>query len=237
MTAATQRPSAREVDAAVRWVLSELFATTDRPGVIWRGKPESRLERTFQGRLLSLREAEALPEELRVIRITPGTVVTPLARDYLRRSGVEVRSASGSETEATRRSGEWGFLAEVESGTVDAVRRSLLGGNEPWFELGPSLESAIAWVVSGDARGALVLTDEAALAVYRACQVSGVRAATVGEPGEVLRAVRSIGVNLLAVEPAGKSIALLKQIGAALRRAGGPLAPDWEIEAAAGRVR
>ena len=39
------------------------------------------------------------------------------------------------------------------------------------------------------------------------------------------RAVRALGVNLLVVEPAGKSIALLRQIGATFRRGGGPVGP------------
>ena len=74
-----------------------------------------------------------------------------------------------------------------------------------------------------------MLTEEASVAVFRGCQVPGVRAAVADEPGAVARAVRALGVNLLVVEPAGKSIALLNQIGLSFRTAGGPVAP-WSCE-------
>jgi hypothetical protein len=67
--------------------------------------------------------------------------------------------------------------------------------------------------------------------------VAGVRAAAAGEPDAVARAVRALGVNLLVVEPAGKPIALLKQIGATFRRSGGPRPPDWAGTMSRGGVR
>jgi hypothetical protein len=79
----------------------------------------------------------------------------------------------------------------------------------------------------GSGRGALVLTDEASAAVYRACLVPGVRAATASESDAVARAVRALGVNLLVVEPAGKPLALIRQLGATFRRGGGPRPPAW----------
>jgi hypothetical protein len=73
----------------------------------------------------------------------------------------------------------------------------------------------------------LLLTDEASTAVYLACRSRGVRATAAEDPNAVARAVQALGVNLLVVEPERKSIALIKQMGATFRRAGGPVAPDW----------
>ena len=222
-------PSLPEVDAAVRAVLADLFAPT-RPGSATNGRRPATADDVFAGRLLSLREAERLSEGLRAVRVAPGTVVTPLARDYLKRAGVEVRFVSRSEVETRRNAGTWGFAIESGSGVVEAFRRCLLDGDALWHELGDSLDDAIGWVAEVDGRGALVLTDESALAVYRAYQSPGVRAALACDPDGAARAARSIGVNLLVVEPSGKSIAFLKQIGTTFRRSGGPDAPAWAVE-------
>jgi hypothetical protein len=181
----------------------------------------------FPGRLLSLKQAETLRAGLRVVQVAPGTVVTPLARDHLKRQGIEIRFAARADVERLRNVGQWGFAVTVESGLVVAARRALLDAPEGWQELDPSLEAAAGWVAGADGRGALVLTDDAPLAVYRACQVSGLRAAAVGEPEAVARAVRSLGVNVLVVEPAGKSIPLIRQLATTFRRGGGPVPPRW----------
>jgi hypothetical protein len=227
MTTTTASPEIREVDAAVRSVLAELFSTPRSRGVDGYAAREG--DELFPGRLLSLREAEGLPAGLRAVRVAPGTVVTPLARDYLKRLGIEVRFVARGEAERARNVGEWGFAIESRSGVLEAFRRAILDGVERWRELGPSLDEAARWVAEAPARGALVVTDEASVAVYRGCQVPGARAAAAEEPGAVARAVRALGVNLLVVEPAGKSIALLKQMCATFRRAGGPVTPEWAV--------
>lgn len=226
MTAPAPQPSIADVDAAVRSVLRSALAPA-RGRLADGARFAPARDDMFTGRLLSLREAEALPPGARVVRVAPGTVVTPLARDHLKRQGVEVRFVSRAEVDRARNAGEWGFTIGSDTGLLEAFRRSILDGPEPWAELGRGLNDATAWVLEGDARGALVLTDDAAPAVYLACQVRGIRAAAAEEPGGVAKAVRTLGVNVLVVESAGKSIALLKQIGQTFRRAGGPVAPEW----------
>jgi hypothetical protein len=73
----------------------------------------------------------------------------------------------------------------------------------------------------------MLMTDEASVAVWRACQFPGVRAAAVADIDAGARAGRRLGANLFVVEPAGKSISLLRQLGQALRRGGPPRVPDW----------
>ncbi len=213
-------PTARQVDLAIRSALVELRN-------IHQGVNGSSEEHEFAGRLFSLANAEALDAKIRAVRIAPGTVLTPLARDSLKRRGISTRFVARSELVGLRNAGEWGFAIDKTSvsGLVEAWRRKVLSGEDRWEEVGDTLDHATRWVVSAPARGALMLTDEAALAVYRACQISGVRASTAEEPNAVARAVRSLGVNLLVVEPSGKTIAWLSQIGATFRRAGGPVAP------------
>ena len=99
-------------------------------------------------------------------------------------------------------------------------------------DLRPLVRLNVSVVVEQDGRGALVVTDEASVATWRAGQVAGVRSATVATPEAVSRAIRHLGANLIAVEPAGASIFLLKQIGERFRQGGAPVVPDWlEAEA------
>ena len=208
----------QQVNSAVRTVLSGRG----------RGPDE---EMIFAGRLLSLRHAESFREGAGEVRVAPGTVVTPLARDCLKRRGIGLRVVSRSAVDAVRDLGEWGFSIEVESGLVAAMRRAWLDGPEPWIELAPGAGPAAWWVVEGPGRGAMLLTDEPSVAVWRACRVDGVRAASAGEPEAVARAVRRLGVNFLVIEPAGAPISLVRQLGRAFRKAGAPRIPDgldWE---------
>src|SRR5262249_35836122 len=76
-------PGLGEVDAAVRSVLAERLGRGARA-------PDASGE-VFAGRLLALRHVEAMPAGVRLVRVAPGTVITPLARDHLKRLGVEVR--------------------------------------------------------------------------------------------------------------------------------------------------
>jgi hypothetical protein len=212
---ATNTDPIRAVESAVRAVLGELL----RPvGNAVEG------EAVFAERLFLLRHAEALPRGTREIRIAPGTVVTPLAIQALKQREIAVRFVSRSEVETVQRRGEWAFGIEVQSGVVEAFRRVLLESAGPWVELpdGPTL---VEWVAGSAERGALLVTEEASVAVWRACQVPGVRAAAAESCEAAARAVRNLGVNVLVVEPAGKSIAFLKQLGQTLRAGGAPRAP------------
>ena len=154
----------------------------------------------------------------------PGTVVTPLARDHLKRRGIALRLVSEARTNGTRDRGEWGFAIESESGLMTALRRAFLDGPEGWVEVEGIPGAAARWVGDGPSRGALLVTDEASVAVWRPAGSPGVRAAAVADVDAVARAIRRLGANLLVVEPAGKSISLLKQLGQILRRGGPPRA-------------
>jgi hypothetical protein len=201
------------VDAAVRTVLAELRGTAG--STIHPPAP------VFVGRLFSLRNAEALAPGARVIRIAPGTVVTPLARDLMKRQGIAILLA-GIADFGTTAAGEWAFAIDSDMGSLHALRRSLLEDAGRWTELGPSLDDVIGWIQAAEGRGVMLVTTDGALAVWRACQAPGIRAAVAAEPADVDRASRSLGANLIVVEPAGKSPSWIKQLATAFRRTGAP---------------
>jgi len=179
----------------------------------------------FADRLFSLRHAEALMPGTSVLRVAPGTVVTPLARDLLKRQGVVVQLAGIAEFEATAR-GEWAFAIDSGHGPVEALRRSLLEDAGRWAELGPSIGAIAGWIQASEGRGVLLATTDGAVAVWRACQAPGVRAALATEPDDIRRASRTLGANLIVVEPAGKSPSWLRQLATAFRQAGAPRVPE-----------
>ncbi|MDR3632670.1 MAG: hypothetical protein P4L84_02475 [Isosphaeraceae bacterium] len=208
------------VHDAIRWVLGA--ARVDQTATL----------EIFPERLLALRHAERLAPHVHELRLAPGTVVTPLARGELRRRGVAVRWVSRSEVEAVHSRGEWGFAIEGEGGVLTALRRTWLDDREPWCELA-ALTSAARWVAESTERGAIVVTDEAAVAVWRANQLAGVRAATAESSSGVARAVRGLGLNVLAIEPTGKPLPLVRQLAATFRSAGAPRIPAQLFEEAA----
>lgn len=211
----------RMVAAAVQSVLAEIRG---------QSRALARSHRDLDGHLavgtlFSARHVEALPPGTRTIRVAPGTVVTPVARDMLKRLGVTVRPVSVSHSLMASARGEWAFAIEAETGITQALRRALLDDPRPWAELESTLEAVIAWLLVEPGRGALLITHDAAVAVWKSCQVPGVRAASAVEPADVGRALTSLGINLLVVEPAGKSISWMKQLGTAFRQAGAPVVP------------
>src|SRR4051794_14720094 len=129
------RPTIAQVDAAVRAVLAQR-------------RPSAPADRPFVGKLLGLRHVEALPAETRDVAIAPGTVVTPLARDLLKRRGIATRLVSEHELGRSQGRGEWGFVIEDDSGLASALRRGLLGDDD-WAEVGSDALEAARWVSGG----------------------------------------------------------------------------------------
>jgi hypothetical protein len=206
-----------KVNAAIRAVLTEMSGRSQT-----RRDPDCQV---YIDKLLSVRQAEALPRGTRMVQIGPGTVVTPLARDLLKRQGITIRLGGTSETHAVAR-GQWAFAVEVESGLTQSLRRSLLDDPRAWIEVEPSLQAVAGWLIDGEGRGAMWITSEVALTVWRACRTEGVRAASAVEPADVHRAVRSLGMNLLLVDPTGKSISWIRQLALAFRLGGAPRLPQ-----------
>lgn len=215
-----------EVNAAVLAVLAEWSRPVSRGDGRAPARPGQQRPEVVADRLLGVRRAATLLDRAEV-RVLPGTVVTPLALELLRKGGVALRVASGRDAAAARSAdaGEWGFrvAGTRQAGLAEALRRHWLA--EGWFDIDAD---AAAWVAAADGRGALVVADEASVTAWQANRTPGVRAATVGEVDEAARAVRHLGANLLVVEPATRSIHLIRQLGRTFRAAGAPAAPAWD---------
>ena len=200
----------KKVDNAVRAVLAELpgqprLAPGPTARLWWTGY--SRSDTPRRCRRHSSRSAR------------PATVVTPLARDLLKRKGITIRLGVLGELRNAAR-GEWGFAITADSeelGTVQGLRRALLEDPRAWVEIEPSLDLLTSWLVDGEGRGAMMMTTEAAVAVWQSCQKSGVGRRRPRNAARSTAPCCHLGVNLLVVESAGKSISWIKQLAAAFR--------------------
>lgn len=208
-----QRPTVEQVDDAVRAVLGGLRRHSG--GQVW--------ERQFAAKLLSLKHAVALDATVRTLVVGPRTVITPLASEELKRRRIDVRMG----TSCNRPPGEFGFAIDVESGVTASLRRELLAHTPTWVELP---DGPVEWVSGTTLRGALWIVGEASVATWTANQTKHVRAATIVDVEAVARAARALGVNLLVIEAAGRSISELKQLAAAFRAAGAPTPPESILE-------
>jgi len=114
----------------------------------------------------------------------------------------------------------WGFAVEGESPpllllAVQMLRRN---GNDV-LHLPPCNGEACDWVRriaeclrEGTCQGAVLFCDDAGLACCVANKVKGVRAAAASSVPQARRALDGLGVNLLVVEPAGRTFYELKRM-------------------------
>ncbi|HEU5115631.1 MAG TPA: hypothetical protein VFT74_03045, partial [Isosphaeraceae bacterium] len=186
----------------------------------------ARAERSFAGRLLSASAVESLPSTITEISISPETVLTPMARDLLKKRKIAVRLLGRAEARRQSGVGEWGFSVDSESWSATTLRRMLLT-TEHWLDLGPDVLGPAVWVSEQDGRGAVLFRDQGALAVWQANRIEGVRAAAASDADGVSRAVASLGANLVVIEPTGKSVHELKHLASTFRKAGAPVVPEW----------
>jgi pyruvate/2-oxoglutarate dehydrogenase complex dihydrolipoamide acyltransferase (E2) component len=142
----------------------------------------------------------------RAIVVPARAVITPAARDLLRERGVEIRRAEAVAEAAVRLAmgmAECDYqpaslVARLEAQAIATQRLAHVGLIEVVDEL-------CQHVRLGGARG-LLLTGETHAALCLANRVAGVRAARAGCERGVRRAREAVGVNLLVLDPAGKSL-------------------------------
>ena len=184
------------------------LADLDRPSRHWR-RPRSR-DAALAAARRALGRAARRSGSRRDRRHSGSLTATVVA--------IRRRDRWGRGRRSHESAGEWGFAIESRLGadrgapaacsTMRALARAR-GVGRAAARLGRRVAGPRGR--ARDRRGSV--------AVWRACRVAGRRAATVGDVDAVARAIRSLGVNLLVVEPAGKSISLLKQMSRDLRRA------------------
>ena len=165
------------------------------------------------------------------IAVHPTAVLTPSARDFVRKHGIEVTkeaaSASGAASSKSREAVRWQLL-------VSKAGPGVLAAADAWVQecgwrrkelVGTAREAAakaVAAVATAEAAGVIVLTDrvdEACLLVNRNEKVRGVVSSSVRG---VQASIAQVGANVFVIDPTNRGAFELRQILKAVVEGGKP---------------
>ena len=150
----------------------------------------------------------------RRIQIAPKAVLTPSAREFLRKSDVEWSRLDG-QVAGSRSAGQWKAIVvdatPVVTGAVEDMlrsgwRRELVGS------VHEAVEQAVSAICRGESLGAAVFSEQADAIVCRANRNPKVRGAVVTDVKHLDAARRDLGANLIGIQPQGKSYFELRNI-------------------------
>ena len=176
----------------------------------------------FSGSLLLERHVFEIPSTVRELAVSPKTVITPLAREILKKKGIGLRWAGASNwpVQGGLNHGEWAVLRISGSAQALAVESTLAGrSGEGWDLTGPGLETSLAWLNDKPHRHLAILAEVACITVWRLNQ-AGLRATEVRTSLEVERVAQQFAPQCIVVEPAKLPIHEARQIFHTWRRLG-----------------
>lgn len=167
------------------------------------------------------------------LQIAAHAVLTPSARDWLKAHGVIWQRASRTAGDG-RPSGIRWFLV----GTMTPATRSLVQvlprefpdwTGQPCTPLQQLVEAAVQGLSTGAAEWVVAVSDQAAAVACRANRQSAVRAAVVSHAAEIPKLVEAMGVNLVVIDPQGKSFVELRNVLRACAASAPPRCPPgWD---------
>ncbi|HEY2881374.1 MAG TPA: hypothetical protein VGJ15_03050 [Pirellulales bacterium] len=135
--------------------------------------------------------------------VSARAVVTPSARDLFREKNITLVRALKTATSVAATPivlASVGLKIEADGLVKALAQQGLAVRHLAANELGPAVIEMAGAASRGSTVGVL-LTDNAAAAVCVANRQRGVRAVSAGNRGEVNDAIRSIGANLLVIDP------------------------------------
>jgi hypothetical protein len=208
-----------DIDRVVREVLVELLAQhNSTPHAPCAEKPHTecaKYDYAVDSRVVTLAEIAGRLEGVRRLVVPPRAVVTPAARDELRRRGIEIVRDSAENDRAKRGP----RLTIVKTGTpFDAtalVAGLAAGGMKIQQQTDDCIIAAtdhLAGELAGTETLCVLLTSHTAAALCLANRHTGVRAVLATVPEATAAAADAVGANLLIVDPAIRSFYQLKQI-------------------------
>ncbi len=162
------------------------------------------------------------------LMVRRGAVVTPAARDLLRERNIDL-SYQTAASQAGARTRLVVGLADTNCPTTTLfnllTREPLAIEHVTATDLAAVLDE-LAGQLAKPMTLALLLTGESAAALCLANRLPGVRAATAGSIRDVVAAIAAIGINLLVLDPTGKSPFVLKQWIARFCQGGPRVCPE-----------
>lgn len=220
-TGGNHSPRRTDVEQIVRAVLAEM--TRPRRGAT---APDAQGELVLTGKVVSLAEVEDRLHGVSRLVVPRGAVLTPAARDELRKHRVSIASAVTVASAAAPRV----VLAVAETDNHAAPLAARLAADGLSVErcsrsdLMGAIDQLCEIVTQGEMLG-LLITRQSAAAICLANRKRGVRAALGGDVRHVADAIAEIGTNLLVVNPKGKSVFEMSEMARAFVRGGRPQCP------------
>lgn len=213
-----------EVERIVRAVLGELNVASARSAkLLETNDRNSGRTLVLTSKVVSLAELEGKLKDVTRLVVPRGAVITPAARDELRKFAVAVASATDGKTIARVRL----VLAAAETTFERTALAAALAGEGIAVELIASRELASAVdeltrKVVVDKQFGLLITDMPAAALCLANRQRGVRAALAHGLAAVSEAVEMIAANLLVIDPRSRNMCELRRLAREFTRAGRP---------------
>lgn len=171
------------------------------------------------------------------IRISPSSIVTPAAHDFLKSRNVAWTRSQRPELKSEA-AAAWNIACLQTSDAIDGVVAELEAGNLVRTRERMECDlDAVAWalnVLTGDTAGAVVLTDEPELIACRVNRQPNVRGAAICSRSDLKRINRRLRPNLVCIDARPHSFFELRNLLRAV--VSGPLTvpEDWK-EPALGR--
>jgi len=205
-------PAAYDIDGIVRDVLSRLASDAAKPEHDTGGHRD---ELILSGRVVALADVEGRLDGVRRLTIATGAVVTPSVRDRLRASGITLVRRAADRIVQNTKIALTVAVAEAQYDASSLVAALAHDGHDVERENETRLGALLARLgdrLATDHALAVLLTGEPAAALWLANRRRNVRASLGIEHEGISAAVRSIGANLMVINPAGKSVTALRRL-------------------------
>jgi ribose 5-phosphate isomerase RpiB len=185
----------------------------------------------WHGQVVSAEELRRTLNGHRELLLPARAVVTPSAAELLRARGIRIIKETTAPS--LQAAGPWGFAQERPYANVSSVLAALEREGVRFAGLPARGSSSVcAWaqagakhVSRGECQGAMLIGDDPGLICCVANKLPGLRAVAVTSPVDAARATATLGANLLAVLPAGRTFFEIRQILRTVYQAGNPACP------------
>jgi hypothetical protein len=222
----------------IEWIVREVvrrLEAASTPGSTSDSKPAASENNSSELRLsvpvISVARLEGKLSGVKQVVVSKTAVVTPAAKDLLRDQKIALVRG-----EVTKPGNTWklSLVAGLAETTFEpaSLWREIKAENIQIEELArtgvASVTTELCEQVTRGGRLGILLTTNVAAAVCLANRTSGVRAAEARCATSTRDAVRGVGVNLLVVNPVGKSTFELKRMIGVLLAGGGDCPAEWQ---------
>ncbi len=191
--------------------------------------PQTNGELSLDDHVVSMSTLAGMPSGVRSVALRRGTVVTPAARDLLRARKIALAYRTAPVQPAKGKVELLLGVANTRYRTDELVRllsRLPITVRQSATSTLYDLIAELTKELAENQKLAILFTDDVAAAVCLGNRNAGVRAATARDSREAAAAVRSVGANLLIVDPTGRNLYQVKDIAVRFVAGGPAVCPE-----------